>query len=163
MHVMTEIDASSGVLLARNPYNNEFTGRVAFFDVDDTARSVTGDRTEFIGRNGRLSDPAAMASKDLSGRVGPGLDPCGAIRVGFELLDGQTRRIVFRLGTGRDAEDALAVAKRFRGQTVAHEVLEAVHRYWVQTLGTIQVETPDPSVNVMMNGWLVYQVMACRL
>jgi cyclic beta-1,2-glucan synthetase len=163
MHVVTEIDASSGVLLARNPYNNEFTGRVAFFDVDDAARSVTGDRTEFIGRNGRLSDPAAMASKDLSGRVGPGLDPCGAIRVGFELLDGQTRQVVFRLGAGLDTEDAVTLAQRFRGQGVAHEVLEAVHRYWVHTLGTIQVKTPDPSVNVMMNGWLVYQVMACRL
>jgi cellobiose phosphorylase len=104
-----------------------------------------------------------MASKDLSGRVGPGLDPCGAIRVGFELLDGQTRRIVFRLGAGLDTGDALTLAQRFRGQGVAYEVLEAVHRYWVHTLGTIQVETPDPSVNVMMNGWLVYQVLACRL
>ncbi|PTR16589.1 cellobiose phosphorylase [Nitrosospira sp. Nsp2] len=163
MHVVTEIDESSGILLARNPYNNEFTGRVAFFDVDDKARSITCDRTEFIGRNGRLSDPAAMASKDLSGRVGPGLDPCGAIRVGFELLDGRTRRIVFRLGAGLDAGDALNVAQRFRGQAVAYEVLEAVHRYWVHTLGKIQVKTPDPSVNVMINGWLVYQVMACRL
>jgi cellobiose phosphorylase len=163
MHVVTEVDASSGILLARNPYNNEFNGRVAFFDVDDTARSVTGDRTEFIGRNGRLSDPAAMAAKDLSGRVGPGLDPCGAIRVGFDLLEGETRTIVFRLGAGFDAGDALKVAQRFRGDTAAHEVLEAVHRYWVHTLGTIQVETPDASVNVMMNGWLVYQVLACRL
>ena len=163
MHVVSEIDSDSGVMLARNPYNNEFNGRVAFFDVDDEERSVTGDRTEFIGRNGRLSDPAAMAAKKLSGRVGPGLDPCGAIRVAFELLDGQTRQIVFRLGVGTDAGDALKVAQRFRGQAVAQEVLEAVHRYWRHTLGAVQVETPDPSVNVMMNGWLVYQVMACRL
>ena len=163
MHVVSEIDADSGVMLARNPYNNEFNGRVAFFDVDDEERSVTGDRTEFIGRNGKLSDPAAMAAKKLSGRVGPGFDPCGAIRVAFELLDGQTRQIVFRLGVGTDAGDALKVAQRFRGQAVAQEVLEAVHRYWQHTLGAVQVETPDPSVNVMMNGWLVYQVMACRL
>ncbi len=38
-----------------------------------------------------------------------------------------------------------------------------MHRYWGRTLGTVQVETPDPSVNVMVNGWLVYQVIACRL
>ena len=163
MHVVSEIDADSGVMLARNPYNNEFNSRVAFFDVDDEERSVTGDRTEFIGRNGRLSDPAAMAAKNLSGRVGPGLDPCGAMRVEFELLDGQMRQIVFRLGVGTDAGDALKVAQRFRGHAVAQEVLEAVHRYWRHTLGAVQVETPDPSVNVMMNGWLVYQVMACRL
>lgn len=163
MHVVTEIDPESGVLLARNPYNNEFSGRVAFFDVDDDTRSVTGDRTELIGRNGRLTNPAAMASKDLSGQVGAGFDPCGAIRIPFELLDGQMREIAFRLGAGLNADDALQLAQRFRGIAVAHEALEKVRQYWLRTLGTIQVETPDPSVNVMVNGWLVYQVMACRL
>ena len=100
MHVVTEIDPVSGVLLARNPYSNDFPGRIAFFDVDDTARSVTADRAEFIGRNGGFMNPAGMASEKLSGRTGPALDPCGAIRVPFELLDGQTREIVFRLGAG---------------------------------------------------------------
>jgi cellobiose phosphorylase len=163
MHIVTEIDPVSGALLARNPYNNEFPGRVAFFDVDETTHSVTCDRTEFIGRNGGFNNPAAMASGELSGRVGPGLDPCSAIRVPFELLDGQTREIVFRLGVGFHAEDTLKLMQRFRGPRVAHEVLERIHRYWERTLGTVQVETPDPSLNVMVNGWLVYQVMACRL
>ncbi len=164
MHVVTEIDPVSSVLLARNPYNNEFSGRVAFFDVDDTARSVTGDRTEFIGRNGGFSNPAAMRTAEpLSGRTGPALDPCGAIRIPFELLDGQSRELVFRLGAGFDTGDTLRLAQRFRGSAVAHEVLGSVHRYWGRTLGTIQVETPDPSFNVMINGWLVYQVLACRL
>ncbi|MBA4142121.1 MAG: cyclic beta 1-2 glucan synthetase [Nitrosospira sp.] len=163
MHVVTELDPVGGILLARNPYNNEFSGRVAFFDADDGVQSVTGDRTGFIGRNGRLSHPAAMASRELSGQVGPGLDPCGAIRVPFELSDGETREIVFRLGAGLHADDALQIARRCRGTAAAHEALETVRSYWRRTLDTIQVETPDPSVNVMMNGWLVYQVMACRL
>lgn len=164
MHVVTEINPASGVLLARNPYSNEFSGRVAFFDTDDTVRSVTGDRTEFIGRNGGFRNPAAMMSANaLSGRVGAALDPCGAIRIPFELLDGQSREICFRLGAGFDTGDAVNLARRFRGATVAHEILASVHRYWGHTLGAIQVETPDPSVNVMINGWLVYQVLACRL
>lgn len=104
-----------------------------------------------------------MRAKELSGRVGPGLDPCGAIRVPLELFDGQTQEIVFRLGAGLHTDDALKIVRRFRGITVAREVLENVHRYWVRTLGTVQVETPDPSVNVMVNGWLLYQVIACRL
>ena len=163
MHIVTEIHPATGVLLARNPYSNEFSGRVAFFDVDDTGRSITGDRTEFIGRNGGFANPAGMASETLSGRVGPALDPCGAIRVPFELLDGQTREIVFRLGVGSHTDDTLKLVQRFRGAAVAHQVLESVHRYWGRTLGTIQVETPDPALNVMINGWLVYQVIACRL
>ncbi len=163
MHIVTEIDPASGILLARNPYNNEFSGRAAFFDVDDTVREMTGDRTEFIGRNGRLQNPAAMSSRELSGRVGAGLDPCGAFRVQFELFDGQTREIVFRLGAGLHADDALKLAQQLRGNATAHEALEKVRNYWRHTLGTVQVETPDPSINVLVNGWLVYQIMACRL
>lgn len=163
MHVVTEIDTESDVMLARNPYNNEFSGHVAFFDTDGKIYSRTGDRTEFIGRNGRLHDPAGMASQDLSGRMDPGFDPCGAIRIPFDLLDGQEREIVFRLGAGTDASDALQIAQRLRGAEVARQELEKVHRYWRRTLDTVRVETPDVSVNVMVNGWLVYQVMASRL
>nr|WP_104009716.1 glucoamylase family protein [Nitrosospira multiformis] len=163
MHVVTEIDPASGVLLARNPYNNEFSSRVAFFDVDDRTQSVTGDRTEFIGRNGRMRNPAGMIAQDLSGRVGAGLDPCGAIRVPFDLPEGATREVVFRLGAGLHREAALETVQRMRGLQVAHDELEKVRRYWDRTLGGVQVETPDPSVNVMVNGWLLYQVIACRL
>jgi cellobiose phosphorylase len=163
MHVVTEIDPAIGVLLARNPYNNEFSSRVAFFDVDDRTQSVTGDRTEFIGRNGRMRNPAGMIAQDLSGRVGAGLDPCGAIRVPFDLPEGATREVVFRLGAGLHREAALETVQRMRGLQVAHDELEKVRRYWDRTLGGVQVETPDPSVNVMVNGWLLYQVIACRL
>lgn len=163
MHVVTEIDSESGVLLARNPYNNEFSGRVAFFDADDRTQSVTGDRTEFIGRNGRTRNPAGMVAQDLSGRVGAGLDPCSAIRVPFDLPAGATREVVFRLGAGLHREDALEIAQRMRGVQVAHDELEKVRGYWDRTLGGVQVETSDPSINVMVNGWLLYQVIACRL
>jgi cellobiose phosphorylase len=164
MHVVTEIDSGSGILLARNPYNHEFPGRIAFFDSDDAeGRSMTADRTEFIGRNGTLKNPAAMSMKALSGRVGPGLDPCGAIRVPIELMDGQMKETVFRLGAGIHAEGAVALARRFRGVTVAHEVLESVYGYWNRTLDAVRVETPDPAFDVLVNGWLVYQVMASRL
>ncbi|HKX52479.1 MAG TPA: glucoamylase family protein, partial [Nitrosospira sp.] len=163
MHVVTEIDPASRVLLARNPYNNEFSSRMAFFDVDDRTQSVTGDRTEFIGRNGRMRNPAGMVAQDLSGQVGAGLDPCGAIRVPFDLPAGAKREVVFRLGAGLHREDALEIAQRMRGVRVAHDELEKVRHYWNRTLGGVQVETPDPSVNVMVNGWLLYQVIACRL
>jgi len=163
MHVVTEIDPDSGALFARNPYNTEFHGRVAFFDVDDANRTVSGDRTEFLGRNGTLRSPAAMSRVRLSGKVGAALDPCAAIQVPFELADGEEREIVFRLGAGRDADDAGNLALRFRGSSAARVVLEAVWQYWKHTLGAVHVETPDPSLNVLTNGWLVYQTLACRL
>jgi cyclic beta-1,2-glucan synthetase len=163
MHVVTELDSKSGALFVRNPYHTEFAGRTAFFDVDETTRTISGDRTEFIGRNGTLRSPAAMARVRLSGKVGAGLDPCGAIHVPFELAGGQEREIIFRLGVGRDAEDARNLVRRFRGPAAARGALEMVWQYWKHTLGAVHVETPDQSLNVLTNGWLLYQTLACRL
>jgi cyclic beta-1,2-glucan synthetase len=162
MHVVTEIDAKSGALFARNAYNAEFGGRVAFFDVDDMARTLSGDRTEFLGRNGTLRRPDAMTRANLSGRLGAGLDPCGAIQVPIGLADGEERRIIFRLGAGQDLEQARSLALRLRTPGSARQALENVHHFWQDTLGAVQVTTPDPSINLLANGWLVYQTLACR-
>ena len=115
MHIITEIDPGSGALFARNPYNTEFSGRTAFFDLDDVTRTLTGDRTEFLGRNGTLNNPAAMTRSRLSGRVGAALDPCAALQVPFELSPGQEREIRFMLGMGQDVDDASQLVRRFRG------------------------------------------------
>jgi cyclic beta-1,2-glucan synthetase len=163
MHVVTEMDSKSGAVFARNPYNTEFAGRVAFFDVDETTRTISGDRTEFIGRNGTLRSPAAMTRLGLSGKVGAGLDPCGAIHVPFELADGQEREIIFKLGVGRSVEQARQSVRRFRGPAAARGALEAVWQHWKHRLGAVHVDTPNQSLNVLTNGWLVYQTLACRL
>ncbi len=165
MHVTTEVDMASGAIFARNSYNTEFADRVVYFDVDDKNRIITGDRTEFIGRNGDLASPAAMTRSQLSGKVGAALDPCAAIQVNFELDDGQNHETIFRLGvTGRrGADDASNTVKNFRGSTIAQSILNEVQKYWHKTLGTIQVETPDQSLNILTNGWLLYQTISCRL
>ena len=163
MHVITEVDLNSGALFARNPYNTEFSDRVAFFKVDAAIRTLSGDRTEFLGRNGTLRSPAAMSRLRLSGKVGAGLDPCAALQVPFELAAGQERELVFMLGVGRDEDDARDLVQRFRGSTEARGALDAVWHYWNHTLGAVQVETPDESLNVLTNGWLLYQTLACRL
>jgi cyclic beta-1,2-glucan synthetase len=163
MHVVTEIDSDTGALLARNTYNAEFPDRVAFFDANQSNRTVTGDRTEFLGRNGTLSNPAGMYKPRLSGKMGAGLDPCAAIRVPFELLDEQGREIVFVLGVGQGMSGAAELLKRFRGTEAARTSLEEVWHYWTHTLGAVNVDTPDPAINVMANGWLLYQTLACRL
>ena len=163
MHVVTEIDSTSGALFARNAYNTEFSGRIAFFDVDDISRTLTGDRSEFLGRNGTLGDPDAMTRAQLSGRLGAGLDPCGAIQVPFELVNGQEREIIFRMGAGHDLEQTRKLVQRLRRVGSARSALEKVQNYWKHTLSAVQIETPDESLNVLSNGWLLYQVLACRV
>jgi cellobiose phosphorylase len=163
MHVITEIDPLTGALYARNAYNAEFADRIAFFDVDHMARTFSGDRAEFVGRNGTLRNPAGMARSQLSNKVGAALDPCAAIQVAFELADGEEREFIFRLGAGRNLNDTRKLLQRYRGSTAAHDALGKVRQYWQHTLGTVQVETPDQSLNVLANGWLLYQTLACRL
>ncbi|HEX6223905.1 MAG TPA: glucoamylase family protein [Chryseolinea sp.] len=163
MHIVTELDTMTGALVAKNAYNTEFPNRYAFFDVDEPQASVTTDRTEFIGRNGTLGDPDAMRRTKLSGKWGAGFDPCAAIQVSFELEDGGTKDVVFRMGAGRDRFEVEQTIRQFRGNKAAAQALEKVHAFWNHTLGAIQVDTPDASLNILANGWLVYQVLACRL
>ena len=163
MHVNTSSDLNSSVIFARNPYNQDLANRVAFLQTDETSCSVTCDRTEFIGRNGTLKNPAALSRLRLSGKNGVALDPCGAIQVPFDLAVGQRREIIFRLGSGRDTDDANRLINRFRGSGPSYNALQAVWEYWSHTLGAVQIETPDISLNVLVNGWLTYQTLACRL
>ncbi len=164
LHIITELDPISGALFARNPYNSEFASRLAFFDVDDPARTLTGDRTEFLGRNGTLRRPAALTRARLSGRVGPALDACGALQVGIDLAPGQAHEIVFRLGVAgrRGADEASNLVHRCRGAAAARTALKAVQAYWTHTLGAVQVATLDPALDILANGWLLYQTLACR-
>ncbi len=163
LHVQTEVDLKTGALLARNYFNTEFPGRIAFLDVNDPARTLTGDRKEFLGRNGSLAQPAVLKRARLSGNVGAGLDPCGALQVTFDLADGQERETSFRLGVGRSPADVQDLIQRYRPADAGRSALERVWEYWNRTLGAVNVDTPDPAVNVMANGWLLYQTLSCRL
>ena len=162
MHVVTEMDPSGDAMFARNPYNTDFAGRVTFFGTSEMERTVTGDRREFLGRNGTLAAPAAMTRAHLSGKIGAGLDPCSAIHAPFDLAPGEERQVIFTLGAGSSADDARQLAGRIHGPEAARAALEEVWQYWTHTLGAVNVETPDASLNVMANGWLLYQTLSCR-
>lgn len=164
MHIVTSIDAASGGICAHNAYNTEFTGRTAFFCTDASTFTVTGDRHEFIGRNGNLQRPQAMGKTRLSGKTGAGFDPCAAIQIAFELAPGQTRNIVFTLGLAdQKQQTAQQLIAQLRGSHAADEALIRVHQHWADTLNVVQVTTPDKTLNILANGWLLYQTIACRL
>jgi len=163
MHIVTETDSHSGALFARNAYGRECANRVVFAQVSGRARSVTGNRAEFVGRNGSLDSPAAMRRKRLSGKTGAGLDPCVALQTHFELAAGEEREIVFVFGAARNADEAQHFIQQYGGPARARQALEAVWAYWNHTLGAVHVETPDPALDVLANGWLLYQTLSCRL
>jgi cyclic beta-1,2-glucan synthetase len=162
-YVSTEIDPVLGAMFAHNPWNPAFAGRVAFLDLGGRQTSWTADRREFIGRNGCLSDPAGLAgTAPLSGAVGAGLDPCGALGTTVELPPGAETEIVILFGDADGPQQAAALIARYRDADL-DAVLAEVREQWEGLLGAVQVTTPDRSIDIMLNGWLLYQTIACRL
>ncbi|MBI2720242.1 MAG: glycosyl transferase [Rhizobiales bacterium] len=161
--VTTAIDPATGAMFARNPWNGDFGTRVAFADLRGRQTDWTGDRREFIGRNGTLKDPAALANTvALSKIVGAGLDPCGAMRTTVELAPNASVEVVFFLGEGKNADEARSLIDQYRAANL-DAVLSAVTRHWDHVLGAVQVKTPDRTMDIMLNGWLLYQTLACRI
>ncbi|MBA3678276.1 MAG: glycosyl transferase [Sphingosinicella sp.] len=160
---ITEIDQASGAMFARNRWSEAFADRVAFIDMDGRQTSWTGDRREFIGRNGALANPAALSSREkLSNRTGAGLDPCGALQTQIELAPNESIEVAFFLGEGKNADEARTLIERYRSADLG-AVFADVERHWDDLLGTVQVRTPDRALDIMLNGWLLYQTIACRV
>ena len=139
------------------------TARVAFVDLGGRQAAWTGDRREFIGRNGTLERPAALAAgAALSGRTGAGLDPCGALQASLALAANSSVEIVWLLGEAATTLDARSMIERWRVADLDAS-LQSVRRDWNDVLGAVTVQTPDRSFDVMLNGWLLYQTLACRV
>ena len=160
--VTTEVDPVTGGLLARNLWSGP-DGRVAFVDLGGRQASWTGDRREFIGRNGTLDRPAALAAgAALSGRTGAGLDPCGALQTSVTLAANHSVELVWILGEAATTLDARSMIERWRVADL-DAALQSVRQDWNEVLGAVTVRTPDRSFDIMLNGWLLYQTLACRV
>ena len=161
--VMTAIDAATGAMFAQNPWNTAAGASVAFADLAGSQTRWTADRREFLGRHGTLERPAALTARiPLSKRVGAGLDPCGALQRLLELAPDETVEVVFFLGQATSATEAQNLLVRYRSADL-DAVLRSVVQYWDEVLETVQVKTPDRSFDVMLNRWLLYQTLVCRM
>ena len=162
-HVVTDKEENEGAIFARNSYNNEFAHATAFAGTSAVKFTMTSDRKEFIGRNGSLARPAALQRVSLAGRDGAGLDPCAAIQAVVELAPNEAREIIFLFGEAESIATAREINARFRSPNAVHEAFERVLDYWDRVLNTIEIKTPDASMDMLVNRWLVYQTLACRV
>lgn len=161
IHIVTS-QSGNGTLNIINSYNRDFPDKICFMDASTPERSVTGDRKEFFGK-GNMNSPEGLKSEKLSGTQGAGLDPCAAMQVNIKLGANETKEIVFILGMANDSVGVGAMTDKYLRQNRAKESLTEIKKFWSDTLGAVQVSTPDPTMNIMLNGWLMYQVISCRL
>ncbi len=166
--IHTSLDESRRTIWAANHVPSPFSGRAAFatlvLDSENAQVSMTSDRTEFLGRNGSLSRPQALkCGTSLSGRVGCDLDPCAASQAYIELQPGETIEYAILLGQANTTDEAQLLIDHFSNfQTVSDSLCE-VKKYWSDLLSAVQVETPSREINFMVNGWLPYQNLSCRI
>ena len=183
-YIVPEYAQGHNALLARNPYNAEFGGRVAFLAACDEPHGLTTDRTEFLGRLGDMRRPIGLTRMGLTNTVQPTTDPCAAIQLHIDLQPGEAREIYFVLGQGADRDDALRLIERFRSGVLPSGKGEgdltssnrdaspfpegspdwhAARNFWDDFLDAVHVETPDAAMNVLLNRWLPYQNASCRV
>lgn len=163
MHVRTERDAATGALVARNSYHEDFPQQLAFLHVLGGADSLTGDRGEFIGRNGTWAQPAALTRLQLSGRTGAGLDPCGAVQKKIDLQPGAEAELVFLLGWTEGANSVADAIASFGSAEQVHQAIDKTIEFWRETQSAIEVHTPNPALDLIVNHWLLYQTLSCRV
>lgn len=161
--IVTQYDEQTDALLAYNHYNEEFSNRIAFLASNIEIYTYTADRKEFIGRNCSLSEPKAMLMKTMSHRIGACYDPCSAIQVKVDLEPGEEKEIVFLLGQGDDYEQVQRIINTYRLDGSVEKALEDVKAFWDKKLDTLHVKTPDQSMDLLLNRWLIYQTYACRI
>ena len=162
-YLIPEYDSQVGVLLARQPFQEEFGQRVAFLAASQKPDGLTADRTEFLGRLGDLASPAALQRVGLTGQVVAGSDPCAALKLFVDLEAGEAKEIHFLLGQGAHRQEALALVQRFQDRAQLDAAWQAAQVQWENLLGVVQVETPDRQMDLMLNRWLPYQNLSCRI
>ena len=162
-YIIPEYDATLECLLATNPYSAEFGTRVAFLIASKAIHGLTADRTEFFGRGGTPTSPAALHRLGLETRITPGEDPCAVLQLHLDLLPGATEEIYFVLGQGNDKEHALALARKYHNPGHVGAAFERTHLFWNHLLDTVQVHTPEPATDLILNRWMLYQTLSGRV
>jgi cyclic beta-1,2-glucan synthetase len=161
--ILPSHDAETGALFATNAYSVDYGSRVAVFAANETVAGFSTSRREFIGRHGTIQLPQAVASGAvLSGSVDLDGDPCAALSIDVTLGGGEEREVLFYMADTGSQDEARALVEEIRKDDF-ETVLKSTRAFWEGFTGRVQISTPDTPLNHMINSWLPYQALGCRI
>ena len=160
-------DDDAVALLAWSETAGPASGAVAFATVVGgeglRARLLGGDREAFLGDGGVAAPRALRRPGPLAATLADGECAGLAQQAVLEVPAGASATCAFLLGEGASHDEALALLRRYGGLAAIDRALEETRAFWSDTLSAVRVETPEPAIDLMVNGWLLYQTIACRL
>ncbi len=161
--IVSSYEARWGAHFIQNPYHIEKSQQVTFLSASEMPTSTTTNRAEFIGATGTVTHPNAIHKAGaLSNTIAAGCDPCSAFAYDIDLLPGQTKEIIFYLGSAENRQEAEKLLDQARASDF-EILLTKQKQQWSDFVSPFQVKTPDSSFNLMVNHWLPYQIYACRI
>lgn len=162
-YVSTYINEKRKFIYGRNPYSEHFGNANVYLKISGgKEESFTGDRSQFLGRGESLEEPKALKAKKFLNTTGSGVDPCLASNTKLSLKPDEEKILIVMLGANESLLDIERLIDKYSEVSEAVNKLEEVKEYWSKLLGTIKVKTPDKTMDIMLNGWLMYQTIACR-
>ena len=162
--VNTRYERERETILASNYFDPHFAGWTAFHGISEPVTAYTAGRRDFIGRNSSAATPTALIDDgNLSGITGAGFDPCAALQCLLELEAGETKEIAIVLGAAQGERQAMELAAEYRDVERSRAAIGATVTEWRERLSTITVRTPEPTFDLMLNRWTLYQALACRM
>jgi N,N'-diacetylchitobiose phosphorylase len=167
--VTTNYDDQLHVIWATNA-DRECYGRCVAFSAmavdqpNNCQTSFSCDRAFFLGRYADIDAPVALVSAEtLNGRAGSGLEPCAAWQARFELSPGGAFECTFLLGEAPDHSLAVDLVRKYADPLRTQQSLAEVRQFWLQLLSAVTIETPNREIDLLVNGWLTYQNLSCRM
>ena len=161
-YINLNYDKNNNIICAQNLYNSDFKNDVIYVSNSEKIKSYTGDKKFFLG-SGNLSNPDAVKKPNLNNENSLGKKPCIAYEIEVEIESLSEKEIIFTLGAEESIIDSKNIAYKYSKTQNCKQELENVKNYWKNLLGRLQVYTPLESMNIILNGWDIYQTIQSRL
>lgn len=160
-YINLDFNKNANLVSIENLYGNGLS-KTSFVASSEPIKSYTGNKVSFIG-NGSIKEPESLNKISLTNENALGNNSCVAIEIDVTIYPYENKEISLILGEGETKLEVQDLVYKYSDVKKCKKELLDVKDFWKNKISKIQVKTPAESMNIMLNGWLLYQTIACRL